>query len=324
MRFVEIPSVARFFYYSKSADYADPNFVNYLELHNVELSAIDLRASYRIKEQGGAGELVLLSVLNRDRILVDEITPLTRSGEQVLPVGGTFVTRYNLDSSSLQILPPLVKTLGDYLPAEYQSAELMPKLLQFYEEEILDVVNNLADKLLDLRHFSAVEDQYLKALVSYLGLDLDLELSSEELRKLLLELLYFYRISGTQDYSAFIGYITNSLLRMENMYTADYSSFSTTPAEGSYLTNRVQITYDPSRFNTSTRSITKFFYKIAPIHDVLQQVSGQVRLSSSLGLIPISSSQVNSVGVADLTPGLQIYGGASSELATLGFSDQIT
>lgn len=111
------------------------------------------------------------------------------------------------------------------------------------------------------------------------------DFSDEEFRRLMLFLGLYYEQKGSVAFSRFLGYIKNSIFKIDQLWTEDYLTFvkkSSVSTEDYlikggtfYPTSHVSLSYDSSKFPIDDSDVFSLFYKIAPIHLVLEALESQ-------------------------------------------------
>ena len=237
-----------------------------------------IRAGFFIVEKEGDGRAKIVGSYGGGvRESMGEITPL--ESEVLVDIEAPFDAT-SLDAGEWDLEVPNVDTrLVQYLPSSFQNHEWLQWLLDNAEnsliKEILDASNRLK-----LRQPEDLDDETLSLLLANLGSFIDTSSwTRDEKIRLAQEISRFYEMSGTQGYLAFLSYVRNVVLNPSVLWTEDHQTFyeeGDIPEDDDrgdyYLTNRIRLTYDFENLmvlNLDADDIEALFYKIAPIHDVL-------------------------------------------------------
>lgn len=181
-----------------------------------------------------------------------------------------------------------------YIPENMTRDLFITKLIDIYQANVFDKVDDLADELLLLRDSYRVHDSMVVPLLRDLGFLSDVDsFSTEDHRRLLQDILQYYRTLGTHKTDNFLAFATNSTFNFLRLYTADYVNFYpyTDPSEipaGSYPTCRLLITYDIDKFSSDTDALKKLFYEVTPINWMIHNF---VVYTTMFDLVPFEISE---------------------------------
>lgn len=225
---------------------------------------------YRIQSKVGDG----LAVIDKDPLPQDS----TISATVVIPFSNS---SYNSSDWGLKV--------ASYIdPAKWAENFKDSKLLSYYltvvKEKFLDDVNDSIKRFSLIRDVNKVDYTLLIDTLATLGFNIDITTGSNEFkedvyRRLLVEAINYYKISGTKYTLDFLSYVHSSFLEFQELYTSDYQFFTPTPPSGDpnfYLTSRVNVIYDVLNY-TTREDITKLedtFYKLAPANIMINYFIG--------------------------------------------------
>ena len=166
----------------------------------------------------------------------------------------------------------------------FENSKLLSYYLTVIKEKFLDDVNDSIKRFSLIRDVNKVDYTLLIDTLNTLGFNIDVTTGSNEFkedvyRRLLVEAINYYKISGTKYTLDFLSYVHSSFLEFEKLYTNDYQRFTPKPPVGDqsyYLTSRVNIIYDIANYS-SREDITKLediFYKLAPVNIMINYFIG--------------------------------------------------
>ena len=167
-----------------------------------------------------------------------------------------------------------------------------------------------------IRNPDGLDRPYLIGNVRHLGFDYRSDTIPDEMYRLLMKMFALYLPeNGTVTFVDFLGFIKNTRFDIERLWTKDYKNFAelyqvpdndriSANNRGFYPTSHVRLYYDAEDYPINEYAdVYPLFYKIAPIHLVLERVVGKIK--SPPMEVPLASAghlyqEVS--GVADVTP----------------------
>lgn len=227
-------------------------------------------------------------------IIQDNFTPTTINLDNNIPrsVGSGFWFFRPRDALQLKKKSP--QTL------QINAAKFFDELVTILEASVTDEVDDSARRLEVIRDLGRADEELHDRMLRLLGFVGD-EISLAELPapfrvRILEEVTRYYEISGAEDFINFMGFILNSNISIERLYTPRrgslrYQEFYTRGQRingeivddtnlNFFPTSRDHMTYvlGQAVSNLEEEEIRSIFYNLAPINIVLHSISGSNRL----------------------------------------------
>lgn len=171
-------------------------------------------------------------------------------------------------------------------------------------------------RLQNIREPEGLERTFLIANLRQLGFDYQSDfIGDDDYRRLLHMWSLYLPENGTEQFVNFLGYIKNTRFEIQQLWTKDYQSFIepymipdggkiTQVNTGFWPSSHIRLYYDIEKFPIEDFSdIYPLFYKIAPIHLVLERIVGSVYSPPQPLTLAAAGHVVDQVsGIADMMP----------------------
>lgn len=191
-------------------------------------------------------------------------------------------------------------------------------------QQFADTISEISDvhvvhprrRLQNIREPEGLERQYLVANLRQLGFDYQSALlTDDDYRRLMHMWSLYLPENGTKEFVNFLGYIKRTRFQIEQLWTKDYKNFLEPYAvpegqkiteinTGYYPSSHVRLYYDAEQFPIQDFSdVYPLFYKIAPIHLVLERIIGSVySLPQDVTIVAAGRAISHISGYADEMP----------------------
>lgn len=191
-------------------------------------------------------------------------------------------------------------------------------------QQLADTITEISDvhvvqprrRLQNIREPEGLERQYLVANLRQLGFDYQSALlTDDDYRRLMHMWSLYLPENGTKEFVNFLGYIKRTRFEIQQLWTKDYKSFIESYAvpdgqkitetnTGYYPSSHVRLYYDAEMFPIRDFSdVYPLFYKIAPIHLVLERIVGSVySLPQDVTIVAAGYTSDRVTGIADEMP----------------------